>query len=530
MANLTKHVMINKWDNDINDAIVAVGGKTYGSGGLPDYADIIRSQLISNSAVGEGIYQDFLYVNEDNQPSIYPWDGTPTDSTNAVQSKVVAEALASLYDTMALTERFQVLLVDEFPKSEVNLSAVYLVRKKCECGNEECTCECNENTYQGCYYVKSGKKLRRVDIPDFELDLSSLFFLTRAEYDAGLSNYVHEIEEMLRKKFGKYWDDEGFALDEVIDNVILEMQEELKAKTDEVIAQVNETVADTLDEMTKQLDAAKGELKTEFDSLKTDVGSTLSDIQSEVDAFGEQVQALDTKVDELDQTIRDIDADMQSKFVSLEGELDTKLQEFQAGVETKLNTKFEDLESSVSESITGITQDMSDLRGEVETFRSETDTKIEDLNAHVEEEFVKMNESLNEFQSSVESELNDKFTALETTVNETVSSIAENVSDLTERVEKFENDTNDAIRNLTDSVATQFEVLGGELDTKFETLNSEVDSKVAEISNKVDSKSEELTNIITSLSDELDAHISEADAKYLSKADTISGDQLNELK
>ena len=416
MANLTKHVMINKWDNDINDAIVAVGGKTYGSGGLPDYADIIRSQLISNSAVGEGIYQDFLYVDENNQLSIHPWDGTPTDSTNAVQSKVVAEAFATLYDTMALTERFQVLLVDEFPKSEVNLSAVYLVRKKCECGDEECTCECNENTYQGCYYVKSGKKLKKVDIPDFELDLSSLFFLTRAEYDANLSNYVHEIEEMLRKKFGKYWDDEGFALDEVIDNVILEMQTELKAKTDEVIAQVNQTVSDTLAEMTKQLDDAKTELKNEFDSLESEVGSTLSDIQSEVQAFGEQVQALDTKVDELDQTIRDIDADMQSKFVSLEGELDTKLQEFQAGVETELNTKFEDLESSVSESITGITQDMTTLRGEVEEFKSETNTKIEDLSKSVDDRFVSLGNELDSQFQTLEGEVQTQIEAIDTKV------------------------------------------------------------------------------------------------------------------
>ena len=416
MANLTKHVMINKWDNDINDAIVAVGGKTYGSGGLPDYADIIRSQLISNSAVGEGIYQDFLYVDENNQLSIHPWDGTPTDSTNAVQSKVVAEAFATLYDTMALTERFQVLLVDEFPKSEVNLSAVYLVRKKCECGDEECTCECNENTYQGCYYVKSGKKLKKVDIPDFELDLSSLFFLTRAEYDANLSNYVHEIEEMLRKKFGKYWDDEGFALDEVIDNVILEMQTELKAKTDEVIAQVNQTVSDTLAEMTKQLDDAKTELKNEFDSLESEVGSTLSDIQSEVQAFGEQVQALDTKVDELDQTIRDIDADMQSKFVSLEGELDTKLQEFQAGVETELNTKFEDLEASVSESIAGITQDMTTLRGEVEEFKSETNTKIEELSKSVDDRFVSLGNELDSQFQTLEGEVQTQIEAIDTKV------------------------------------------------------------------------------------------------------------------
>ena len=518
MASLTKHVMINKWDNDINDAIVAVGGKTYGSGGLPDYADIIRSQLISNSAVGEGIYQDFLYVDENNQLSIHPWDGTPTDSTNAVQSKVVAEAFATLYDTMALTERFQVLLVDEFPTSEVNLSAVYLVHKKCECGNEECTCECNENTYQGCYYVKSGKKLKKVDIPDFELDLSSLFFLTRAEYDANLSNYVHEIEEMLRKKFGKYWDDEGFALDDVIDNVILEMQTELKAKTDEVIAQVNQTVSGTLAEMTKQLDDAKTELKNEFDSLESEVGSTLSDIQSEVQAFGEQVQALDTKVDELDQTIRDIDVDMQSKFVSLEGELDTKLQEFQAGVETELNTKFEDLESSVSESITGITQDMTTLRGEVEEFKGETNTKIENLNTHVEEEFAKMNESIGEFQSKVEEDLDVKFEDLESSVSESISGITQDVTTLRGEVEEFKSETNTKIEGLSKSVDDRFVGLGNELDSQFQTLEGNVQSQIEAIDTKV-----------VNLDTKLETHKQEAEAKYLAKSNTISAEEIENL-
>lgn len=47
MANLTEHVILNKWDNDINDAIVSVGGNTQGSAGLPDYAKIIREQLVA---------------------------------------------------------------------------------------------------------------------------------------------------------------------------------------------------------------------------------------------------------------------------------------------------------------------------------------------------------------------------------------------------------------------------------------------------------------------------------------------------
>lgn len=49
MADLTEHVIINKWDNDINSAIVSVGGDTEGASGLPDYASIIREQLIAKN-------------------------------------------------------------------------------------------------------------------------------------------------------------------------------------------------------------------------------------------------------------------------------------------------------------------------------------------------------------------------------------------------------------------------------------------------------------------------------------------------
>ena len=99
MANLTEHVMINKWDDDINSAIVEVGGDTSRSEGLPDYPDIIKTQLISNEAVGKGIYQDFLYVDEDKQKSIYPWEGESTISTNAPQSSIIADSIKQLYNT-----------------------------------------------------------------------------------------------------------------------------------------------------------------------------------------------------------------------------------------------------------------------------------------------------------------------------------------------------------------------------------------------------------------------------------------------
>ena len=127
MASLTQHTMINKWDDDINEAITSVGGDTYGSSGLPDYPEIIKTQLVSNEAVGKGIYQDFLYVDDKNQTSSYPWEGEPTNSTNAVQAGVLADSIKQLFDIMASTERFKVYLVDELPKGEIDLSAVFIV-------------------------------------------------------------------------------------------------------------------------------------------------------------------------------------------------------------------------------------------------------------------------------------------------------------------------------------------------------------------------------------------------------------------
>lgn len=265
MAGLTEHVLLNKWDDDINEAITAVGGDTSKSSGLPDYSKIIRTQLVSNNAIGEGIFQDFLFTNQDGI-SFDPED-QPTESTNAPQSKVVAEAIHSLYEVMAHTERHTVLLVDDFPKGEINLSAVYLVRAKDDSDQTK------ENTYNGCYYLKSGKQIKRIDIPEFTYDLNELFYLTRAEYDVGLSDYVKEIEDILRKKFGKYWDDDGFTLD----GAVAEIQKELEAKTQEILVRSEE-----------KINQAISSIDEKFDTLKTDVGELISTIQKEVDALDDQ--------------------------------------------------------------------------------------------------------------------------------------------------------------------------------------------------------------------------------------------------
>ena len=298
MANLTEHVMINKWDDDINNAIVHVGGDTYGSEGLPDYANIIKSQLISNDAIDKGIYQDFLYVDpETKETSTYPWEGEPTNSANAAQSSVIAESIKQIYEAMANTERFNVLLVDEIPKSEINLSAVYLVRTT-QCENPEDP-ECQptpiENTYHGCYFVKSGKNVRRIDIPNFEVNLDELFFLTRAEYDANLSQYVNEIEEMLKKKFGRYWTDDGFALDETIDTIIEELKTDLKNETFKIIQEFQERVDAALAEVDDKINDVETELNAKFDSLETNIYSKVDEVEA---GLNEKFNQLETEISE----------------------------------------------------------------------------------------------------------------------------------------------------------------------------------------------------------------------------------------
>ena len=356
MGNLTEHVMINKWDDDINSAITFVGGNTYNSEGLPDYADIIRTQLIANSAIGEGIYQDFLYVNKDNQTSIYPWEGEPTQSTNAIQSSVVAESIKVLYDTMALTERFTVLLVDEFPKEEINLSAIYLVRAKCDCeihGDGEVI----PNTYTGCYYVKQGKNLKRVDIPEFTFNLNELFYLTRAEYDAGLSDYVKEIEELLRKKFGKYWDDDGFTLDQAVEEIKVDLQQ----TSEEILKQVQETVDKGLASVDEKIASATDTLNKEFEGLEQKVEESIQELQEQSKQLDEKVKEIEGEVDEklgtVDGKLEEINNKVDTKLESVDSQLD----EFQTALEIDLDVKFNTLKSEVDEKVENIQEQVNGL-------------------------------------------------------------------------------------------------------------------------------------------------------------------------
>lgn len=349
MGNLTEHVMINKWDDDINSAITDVGGDTYGSEGLPDYADIIRSQLVTNKAVGEGVYQDFLYVDKNNQTSIYPWEGDPSQSSNAIQTKVVAESIKVLYDTMASTERFTVLLVDDFPTDEINLSAVYLVRSKYDYDvhNDQ---EIIPNTYTGCYYIKQGKNLKRIDIPEFTFNLNELFYLTRAEYDASLPDYVKEIEDLLRKKFGKYWNDNGFTLDQAIE----EIKEDLQKTSEEILKRVDEAVENGLASVDEKIASVTDTLNKEFKDLEQKVEGSIQQLDEKVKEIEGDV---DEKLDSIDGKLEEVNNKVDTKLESVDSQLD----EFQTALENDLDVKFNTLKSEVNETVEGIQEQVDGL-------------------------------------------------------------------------------------------------------------------------------------------------------------------------
>ena len=368
MASLTQHTMINKWDDDINEAITSVGGDTYGSSGLPDYPEIIKTQLVSNEAVGKGIYQDFLYVDDKNQTSSYPWEGEPTNSTNAVQAGVLADSIKQLFNIMASTERFKVYLVDELPKEEIDLSAVYLIRSKCECGDEL------ENHYEGCYYIKTGKtSVKKIDIPEFSLDLSKLFFLTRAEYDAGLSDYVAKIEELLKQKFGKYWDDEGFALDTMLDQMVEDIKAELKTESDKILEsvkiQIDEAVSEAVTKLEGDFSETVEQLEEDFNSLKNQVEGEISTKLEEVDSA---IASIGSAIDEMDKNI-------QSQFDELTTEVNSKIDKNTADI-TALGSVVESNKIELQTSLNELTEEFGEHKIEY------TDLKniVSDLTIEVE--------------------------------------------------------------------------------------------------------------------------------------------------
>jgi hypothetical protein len=124
MASLVEYSILNGINNDLADAIESSGGDHSSAVGVVDLANIIRNQLISNRAVGEGIYDDWLFGSKETNNI---WEA-PTESTNAVQAKIIANSISNLYNLMIKTERFFVHLVDKIPTSEISLSSIYLLK------------------------------------------------------------------------------------------------------------------------------------------------------------------------------------------------------------------------------------------------------------------------------------------------------------------------------------------------------------------------------------------------------------------
>ena len=431
MSDLLGHVVINKWDDDIRQAITDVGGNTEDCAGLPEYAELIRNQLISNEAVGKGIYQEWLF-GDHTTPNTDIWEEA-TDSTNAPQSAAVAQAIQSLYNTMALTERHMVLLVDEIPKDEINLSAIYLVKSKCECKVHN-DAEIIPNTYTGCYFVKEGKKLRKVTIPEFEVDLSKLFYLTREEYDAGLGEYVRAMEDLLRQKFGKYWDDEGFALDEVLDTIVAEIQTDLQNKADEILAEVNRKAEETLNSVNAKVEEVEGELKesfetlskdlneefdsmqSDFESFKTQTNESISSIESNFESFktqtNESISSIDTRVTEMNEK-------MQSDFEELSESINER---FEAS-SNELNEKFDTLQSEVNEEIAGVKSDVETFKTQTNESITSIDTRVTEMNEKMQSDFEELSGSINERFETSSNELDEKFETLNIAVDQKIINV-----------------------------------------------------------------------------------------------------------
>lgn len=497
MANLTEHMMINKWDDEIGSAITHVGGDTYGSEGLPDYAEIIRSQLVANDAVGKGIYQDFLYVNQDNQTSIYPWEGEPTTSTNAPQSTVIASVIKNLYDVMATTERYTVLLVDKFPTEEINLSAIYLVKAQCDC--EECGegCNCKENTYIGCYYVKRGHDIIRIDIPEFKYDLNELFYLTRAEYDASLSDYVKEIEDLLRKKFGKYWDDEGFTLDTAVE----EIKKDLEEVSKQIVADTNAKLEEALNTVDETILGAETRLNEKFNDLSEEINTNINELQQDIKEIDQRVTVAESNIEEKFD-------ELNSTFNTLKEEVYVHIDENFNEIKTDIDTEIANLDTRVSAS----EKKVSDIENNISQKFNELDTKFEDLEIDIKEDIKENFDILKSEVNTNISNIDNKVSIIENKVDKVV----DDVVGLTSRIDIAEKKIDDKFIELDTKFNNFSDQLESEINTKFDEQQNIIEEEIDKIDKKVDSNFDSMMN---SLQD------------YVKKEDLIAIDtEIGELK
>ena len=366
MANLTEHVMINKWDDEIRSAIQEVGGDVTNAPGLPDYAKVIKTQLISNTAEENGIYQDFLYMGENEQTYIYPWEGEPTKSKHAPQSSIVAESIKSLYNIMNSTERFNILLVDEIPSKEINLSAIYLLK---------IDSPDSEYDYSGCYFVKNGKNLKRIDIPEFKINLDELFFLTREEYKSGFSGYVEEIQSLLKKIFGKYWSDDGFYLEEVIDDVVEDLTNQLKQESEKILKEVSEKlqmVEEGLVQVSNKVDTIESNVDTKLSQFETNVNSELVGMNDKIDTIESNVDTklsqfelgINSEIDNINDNIETFKNNINTELGIVDGKVDS--------AESRIDRLSEVLETNND----AIQNSINDLNYDIQQYKEESDSKF----------------------------------------------------------------------------------------------------------------------------------------------------------
>ena len=122
MASLVEYSILNGIDNDLVESIKYSGGDPSSAVGVVDLADVIKSQLVSRKEVGNGIYDDKLFMDTNKV-----FD-EPFQSTNAPQTKVVAESLKEVYELMKQCHKPLIYVVDSLPVSTKSLSAIYLLK------------------------------------------------------------------------------------------------------------------------------------------------------------------------------------------------------------------------------------------------------------------------------------------------------------------------------------------------------------------------------------------------------------------
>lgn len=245
MAGLVDYAILNGIDNDLTSSIEYTGGDPTPAVGVVDLAAIIKEQLITNKAVGEGVYDKWLFGTPDTNQIFED----PTESSNAVQASTIANSMKQLYELMTNTERFVVYLVNELPTNEISLSAIYLLKESIvsEIFEEDTTNEPvrEQYIYSAHYYVKEGKNLKRIDVDELKIDINQLFYVAREEFlenQAKIENYYEALEKTIKTQLGSYLEGNDVSLDETI-KALQKRCDDIDAKFKEYVKWSEVTVA-----------------------------------------------------------------------------------------------------------------------------------------------------------------------------------------------------------------------------------------------------------------------------------------------